>query len=162
MLPVQLSTGEVVSFADLYRDPVALVFLRHLGCLFCRQHVAELSSRPELNVVFVTMSPPEETEAFRRAMHSPHRFVCDPERKLHGEFGIATARLGQVIGPRVLLKTAGAIKHGFAKPTSDPLSLGATVVLDREGQTTWTHRAKDVADNATPDQIRDALRLSEG
>lgn len=124
--------------------------------------MADLRGYPELNIAFVAMAPPEEAAAFRETMASPHRFICDPDRKLHAQFGIASAKFSQVINPRVLLKTAKALRYGVAKPTGDPLSLGAVIVLDRDGKERWTHHAKDVADNATPREIAEALKTAGG
>lgn len=155
--PVLLHTGETIPFADLHREPVALVFLRHLGCLFCREHVAQLAAHPELNVVFVAMAGSGEVNAFREDYASPHRFVCDPERVLHAQYGIATARMGQVLSPRVLARSLAAWRYGVSRPTGDPMSLAATIVLNESGEVTWTHHSKDVADNATPEQIAKAL-----
>src|SRR6476661_7303672 len=37
------SRGQTHRLGDLWRDqPVVLVFLRHFGCLHCREHVAQL------------------------------------------------------------------------------------------------------------------------
>lgn len=157
---VLLHTGETVPFADLHREPVALVFLRHLGCLFCREHVAQLSDHPELNIVFVAMAGPGEANAFREDHHSPHRFVCDPQRALHARFGVGLARFGQVLSPRVLVRTVGSLRYGMARPTGDPLSLGATLVLNRAGEVVWSRHARDIADNASPAEIAQALRMS--
>lgn len=157
MPDVLLHTGEIIPFAELHREPVALVFLRHLGCLFCREHVVQLRDYPDLNVVFVAMAGPGETNEFRTDHASPHRFVCDPERVLHSQFGVATARFGQVLNPRVLLRGASAMKYGLARPTGNPMSLAATVVLNEDGEVVWTHHARDIADNATPQQIVEGL-----
>lgn len=104
------------------------------------------------------MASPGEANAFREDYRSPHRFVCDPERILHAEYGIALARFGQVLSPRVLLRTAASLRYGIARPTGDPLSLGATIVLNRTGEVAWSHYARDIADNATPAEIAEALR----
>jgi hypothetical protein len=111
-----------------------------------------------LNVVYVAMAGPGEANAFREDYHSPHRFVCDPQRVLHGQYGVGLARFSQVLSPRVLMRTVSSLRYGMARPTGDPLSLGATVVLNRAGEVVWSHFARDVAENATPAQIAEALR----
>jgi hypothetical protein len=51
--------------------PALLVFLRHLGCLFCRETVADLRAISERDpsfppVLFFTQSTPVELRAFLR------------------------------------------------------------------------------------------------
>ena len=49
---VQDERGDAVKLGDFWaKRPVVLALVRHLGCLFCRQHVAGLMRRlPEIDV----------------------------------------------------------------------------------------------------------------
>ncbi|MGV3614418.1 MAG: AhpC/TSA family protein [Fimbriimonas sp.] len=116
-----------------------------------------MRGHPDLNVVFVAMATPEEASAFRAKMRSLHRFACDPERSLHAAYGVGMATGRQVVNLHVLGRGAQAMRYGFGRPTGDPLSLGATVVLDRAGNVRWEHQAADVADNASPAAIAAAI-----
>ncbi len=154
---VVLSTGETVPLRSLFeRDKVALVFLRHLGCVFCREHVAQLRRYPELNIAFVTLGTVEQTEAFRIAMKSPHRFICDPEKRLHQAFNLNKGGLAQMISPRVVARAIGATLSGHfqsATTVGDPMQMPGVFVIAPSGEVTWEHRSRDAADNPSPQEI---------
>lgn len=155
-MQVLLSTGERVSLSSLYeRERLALVFLRHLGCVFCRDHVAQLRRLKDVNIVFVTMGSSEQTEAFRKEMASPHRFICDPERALHQHFDVRRGDIGKVLHPQVFIKGIGAaMSHGMQKkPETDPMQMPGVFVIDTDGEVLWEHRARHAADNPSGEEI---------
>lgn len=159
---VATDEGETLPFGSLIESgPIALVFLRHLGCVFCLQHIRDLALHPELPVVFVSRSPGPETKAVREKLGSPHRFLVDPEGRLHTHFGIARGGLGQIFNLRSFREGMKAVASGLpllSKPQTDPMELGATFVIDPQGEVVWEYRAKDAADNATAERIAAAIR----
>lgn len=155
---VAMSDGSTSSLQDLAAEgPIGLVFLRHIGCIFCRKQVALLRGLPPGAVVFVGMELPEALAEFCQRLRSPHRFASDPERKLYNAFGVGTGTIGQVLGPRVLVKGLGALRYGNGRPTSDPMQLGAAFVIARDGSVAWSHRARDAADLVSAAALADAL-----
>ena len=162
---VLLSTGEKVPLADLYREaPVALVFVRHFGCIFCRERIADLRRLADQNVVFVTMGNQVQAEAVRQKLRSPHRFVCDPEQSLYQAFGLPKVSFGQMFNPTTFLRGARAAAkgHGVGAPVGDPWQLGGAFVVDRRGEVTWEKRAQHAADDATEEEILRELARASG
>ncbi len=160
LFDVVLSDGSTVPLRSLYEDrPLCLVFLRHLGCIFCREHVAELREAKDLNIAFVSMSAAPEVDRFRKEAGSPHPFISDSARALFEVFGLRRASLGQVFSPKVFGKGARAWSKGVrsSRPPTDPWQLGGTFVIDTDGEVVWERRSEDVADNATVEEIRLAL-----
>lgn len=159
-LNVLLSTGEMVALSDLYREsPVALVFVRHFGCVFCRERIAEFRRLENENVVFVTMGNPVQAEAIRQKFRSPHRFVCDPEQAVYQAFGLPKGSFGQMFNPTTFVRgfRAAARGHGVGAPVGDPWQLGGAFVIDRTGRVTWEKRAQHAADDASEEEIRREL-----
>jgi peroxiredoxin len=157
---VQISTGEIVPLGNLYENErLALVFLRHLGCVFCRDHVAQLRRLKDLNIAFVTMGTVAQTEAFRDEMDSPHRFICDPERSLHAHFDVRRGGMAQVLHPQVFVRGIGAaMSQGLQKkPETDPLQMPGVFVIDTSGEVLWEHRARHAADNPSGEEIKRRL-----
>lgn len=162
-IDVVMDDGRSVPLESLFTErPVALVFLRHFGCIFCREHAAWLAQHPELNVVFVAHGTPEESASFRAEIDSPHPFISDPRRVLFEAFGLRRAGLGQILNLHVLSRGAQAWKNGYrnGRPCSDPLQLGGSFVVDRKGEVTWGKPAADAADNAPPEAIAEALQAA--
>ena len=163
---VTLDDGSAIELVSVYSErPLALVFLRHAGCISCREIVSSLKRFPEANVIFVASERAEECAAFRERMASPHRFISDPNRSLYEAFGLGRGGVGQVLHPRVMRRGLEAMKSGVrqGKPSGDPMALGGAFVIDREGVVTWEHRSADISDNPCPQTIVEALaRAQEG
>jgi len=156
---VLLDTGEHICLDQIYREQsVALVFLRHLGCVFCRRHVSMLKRHPELNVQFVCMATPEEAAAFREKQQLERPFLCDSERSLYKLFNLGRAKTAQVIAPKVIMRSIGALRHGIGRPENDPLQLGGAFVIDTKGEIIWSHRQQDISDLARTEDIAAALQ----
>ena len=82
---VQDERGAPVRLGDFWvKRPVVLALVRHLGCLFCRQHVAGLMRHlPEIEgrgaaLVVVGPSRPEHIAGFRSAMGYAGPLFVDP------------------------------------------------------------------------------------
>jgi len=90
------------------RSPLLVVFLRHSGCPFCREALAELSVKraaiAELGVEIVLVHMMNDADAaalFKRYGMDGVDRVSDPERRLYGAFGLESGTASQVIGPRI-------------------------------------------------------------
>jgi len=159
-LSVHLDDGSVAPFSSLYRDgAIALVFLRHAGCVFCRYQVAQLRPFPDLPLYFVCMEDVGEAAAFRGQMRSPHRFISDPSRELYRAFGLPEAGLSHFLNAHTLKIGMEAMRAGYrnSRPTSNARQLGGTFVLDATGDVVWSHCAEDAGDVITESQIRERL-----
>ncbi|MFZ4506168.1 MAG: SelL-related redox protein [Fimbriimonas sp.] len=158
-----LSTGERGSLRSLYKDkPLVLVFLRHLGCLFCREHVAALREQRDWNVAFVTMASVEETAKFREQMASPHLFIADSTQDLYHAFGLGRGNFGQMFNLHTLRRGLEATRagHKSSRPVGDPWVLGGTFIIGTDGELAWSQLSHDASDNATVVQIAEHLALA--
>ena len=149
--------GTQVPLHSLAADrTVALVFLRHLGCVFCRQ----LDELADENVVFVTMSEPALTRRFRKWMRSPHLFLADPERRLYEAFGVPRTSAGRFFSAQVVRKALAAYREGHRNSLTfdDQLQLSGTYVMDREGRILARFVAENISDVPSPETLREVLR----
>ena len=145
---VLLHTGERVPLAGFYQErPLVLLFLRHLGCIFCKEQVAMVRDANDLNLAFVCLAQPGEASAFRESMNSPQPYFCEPEGDLYRDFGLGRGSFTQLVGPRMVMRGVQATLRGFSnsRPTADPRMLGGAFVVNTEGLVVWSHPAKDAA-----------------
>lgn len=157
---VRKSTGEEISLRSLYEErPLALVFLRHFGCIFCREQVADLRDHPDRNIAFVCMAGPDEAEDFRRLMKSPHVFLCDPEAKLYEDFELERGSVKQMFGGEVWRRGFGAgLKgHAVGRPVGDPWRMPGEFILGTDGSVVWEHRPRHAGDHSPADVLIGAL-----
>lgn len=135
--------------SEFYRDgPLLLVFLRHLGCIFCRQQVAALREKTDWNLAFVCMADPTEAERFKHELRSPHRFVCDPDAALYRAFGLAQGSWGQLLAWDAVVKGLKAFRsgHSAGKPVGDIRQLSGVFLVDVHGEVRWSHASRTSAD----------------
>ncbi|RMG69033.1 MAG: AhpC/TSA family protein [Bacteroidetes bacterium] len=104
------------SLADLQASqPALVVFLRHFGCTFCREALADLAQERAaieargVRLVLVHMSPPAVAGRFlMRYGLADVAHISDPERRLYEAFDLKRATWGQVFGWRSWLRGAYA------------------------------------------------------
>lgn len=156
---MKLSGGETVRLLDLSEGVnFALIFLRHLGCPFCKEQVSELRDFGN-RVIFVSMGGQEETETFRNKFRSQSRFVCDEKEELNEFFRIKRGGVRQVFGGDSFRRGMGALRkgHSIGGIIGNPWRLGGSFVLNPEGVVIWQHRNQEATDNAEIQDIAYAL-----
>ncbi len=102
--------------------PVMLVFLRHFGCTFCRETLADVARHRDAiaatgaQVAFVHMSPPAEADRwFAEYKVADLPRISDPDKHLYRLFELEEGSLNQLANPRVWwpwFRTAVIEGHG--------------------------------------------------
>lgn len=165
--PLVDDAGTPVRLEETWRDrPVALVFLRHFGCSFCREHAAELQQdvgrirEAGGDIVAIGMGTPAHAADFRRSSGIEFGLLVAPDAALHQAAGFAGGDWMRVLGPRAWPSIVRATRKGHrAKRTGADMSqLGGTFVIDTDGAVVWEHRARHSGDNSSSDDIVRALR----
>lgn len=126
------------------KTPALVIFLRHLGCPFCRAALAEIAARRKaleaggVAVVLVHMAPPLKAAKFfeRYGLDEPEGVwhVSDPERRLYQAFELARGRFKQLMGFREIgggFKNAIIKRHMFAMGDGDRAQLGGAFLFYR-------------------------------
>lgn len=133
-----------------------VVFLRHSGCTFCKETLADLARQREaieragLAIAVVTMSSAEKNGEMARASGlESASWVSDPERVAYRAFELGRGRFGQLFGPRVwwrgFVATLGG--HLVGRLDGDGFQMpGAFVVED--GRVVRAYRHRDAAERA--------------
>jgi peroxiredoxin len=117
----EMLTNRSESVLDLsVKSPVFLVFLRHFGCNFCREGLAQIAKQQvELTekgfaIVFVHMSDNEIADKYLEKYNlSGHQHVSDPTCYYYEKFGLLKGTTGQLYG--LLNWVTGvrtSLKHG--------------------------------------------------
>lgn len=159
--------GAEVRIGDLWAErPLALVFLRHFGCIFCREHAAELNDHlGEIRAVggevaAVGLGTPAHAAQFRQMSGIEFPLLVSEDTSVHAAAGLTRGSWLRVLGPQNIPATLRAARKGHrAKATgADMTQLGGTFVIDSDGELLWAHRAGSQGDNSSVEQIVSALR----
>ena len=133
------------------RKPVLLVFLRHLGCAFCREALADLSRRRRdieklgAEIVLVHMAEPGQWAPFIAKYGLQDALaISDPGKELYRAFELKRGTLRQLLGLKVWLRGIGAgifQGHWQGIPKGDPWQMpGAFLLKDGEVKTAYRHQ----------------------
>ena len=141
--------------------PVLVMFIRHAGCVFCREALSDLAKERKafesqgVTLAVVHMSPPlEATQLFAEYdLEDIHRF-SDPTCQLYRSFGLARGSLTQLLGPKIwwrgfLVWIKG---NGFSTLKGDGFQLGGAFLL-QDGQITQSQMAESAAERLNLAQL---------
>ena len=162
--------GNEVRLGDLWAErPVALVWVRHYGCVHCRDHAAKLQEAREefdaagVPVVVIGQATARQAAHFRKRLEIEMPVLADEERESYRAAGAKVATAGELIGPRSVARglaaTAGSrgkVRQG--RIIGNAAQLGGAMVIEPGGRVAWSHMAEDASDNATPEEILAAAR----
>ena len=108
------------------RAPLMLVFLRHFGCTFCRETLADIARQKDAiaatgaQVAFVHMSEPGDADRwFEHYDVADMTRISDPQKHLYRLFALEEGSLNQLAHPRVWwpwFRTAVMVAMARARP----------------------------------------------
>ncbi len=145
-----------------------LVFLRHAGCTFCREALADIAkSRADIEkggvrIVLVHMGDIAELR-FLLAKHNLLDLdrILDPKQELYRAFGLKRGSAGQLYGPKVWWRgiNAGILAgHGLGKPAADSSQMPGVFLLE-QGLVAKRFRHRSASDR--PDYAAFCARSAE-
>lgn len=160
-LALRRRTGHGVSLDELSRlGPTLVVFLRHAGCPFCREALADIAGiRPRLEgegarLVLVHLCAEQEIArllAIHGLQETPR--IHDPHGSLYRAFGLPRGSLADVAGPKVWWRACQAVvggRHSAGIPHSDAFQMPG-VFLIFHGEILRSYRHQSAADR--PDYL---------
>ncbi len=100
------------SILDLSQEhPVMLVFLRHLGCVFCREALRDISSQKQeiegkgVKLVLIHMEADEVASGMLARYGLDEVWhLADPDCELYRQFGLTKGSISQLFGLRTLVR----------------------------------------------------------
>lgn len=144
---------ETTNLFDLsHEKTVLLVFLRHFGCIFCRQALKDISQKQNhfkennTEVIFVHMADMDKAnEYFSEFGLEGVKSISDPETKIYANFGLVKGSVSQLYGLSVWAKGIKAsTQEGlsfFAKPIGDSFQMpGIFIIYKGEFIYSYYHR----------------------
>jgi len=144
-----------------------VVFLRHLGCIFCRECVTDLAAdrvRESLPpVLFVHPAGVAEGNAFFAKFDPAARGISDPECRFYEGFGIGRGGLGQLFGPSVIVCGFRATRkgNGIGPMQGDPWRMPGFFLV-RDGEIVWEHTVRHAGDHPDFDRLPEELAAIAG
>ena len=134
--------------------PTLVVFLRHSGCTFCKEALADLAEQRAaiehagVRLALVSMTERDAAAAWLKTFgleDVPH--YSDPSRRLYRSFGLARGTLSQTFGPKPLARGVEATLRGHVvgKLVGDGFQMPGVFLVER-GEIVRAFRHESVAD----------------
>lgn len=126
-----------------FESPLLIVFLRHFGCTFCREALADIArQRAEIEtrgvrIVAVHMTTEAEArEIFANYGVADLDRISDPERNLYRAFGLKQGTARQLLGPKVWWRgfIAGVLRgHGVGRLKGNGFQMPGAFIFHESG-----------------------------
>lgn len=150
----EMATNEGVSLLALtHKSPVMLVFLRHFGCVFCKEALYDLSQRRKaieqggVKIVFVHMADDETAaEYFTKFNLEGACYICDPMQRYYRAFGLQRGSFNQLYGLQTWIrgykvKQELGVELEMAKRLGDSTQMpGVFILQDGKIKDKFIHR----------------------
>jgi peroxiredoxin len=152
---LQSTDDAPVQLAQFWQHaPVLIFFVRHIGCVFCREQVRRLAQSYDQirarggEVVAIIPTDTINATRFARSMRLPYPVLCDMPRRAFAAFGLYETTIGELAKPEVILRTARQFARGdipIVSPFSSSLTqLGGVFIIDSDGIVRLGHAATPV------------------
>jgi peroxiredoxin len=167
--------GKPVRLGDLWSErPAVLVFVRHFGCVFCRQMAVDIYrhrhqfNEADVELAVIGHGSPAHAADFRKQQNVDLPLLVDPDRKVYELAGAKVATLNELIGPRQIMRGLKAtimsrLKQGSVavhqgKIIGHAAQLGGVLVIAPDGSVRYAHLSEESGDNPPAREILAAAR----
>lgn len=160
-----------VELRERWRErPLAVAFLRHMGCAFCREHLAELDhARDEIHaaggdVVAIFQNPGGEARDFCDERGVELDCLGDPRRDGYDAVALKKGSWKEYLGPAIVMRQVQAARSGYKPglPKGNVAQRPGTFVVGTDGLIVFAHYNRDSSDNPTTDAVVAAIREATG
>jgi peroxiredoxin len=160
--------GSAVRLGELWQaNPAVTVWLRHYGCVFCREQALEMrGALPEIEkagarLVFIGNGGPRYAKAFKDSFAPDVTVLTDPDLRSYRTIGARSGIL-KTIGPQAWKAGIRALRSG-ARQTSvkgHPYQQGAVMVLTPGDHVVYSYISRAAGDHPSVSSVLAALRAS--
>ena len=147
--------------------PLVVVFMRHFGCAFCREHLILLGHAYDDiraaggDVVSIFQYRAESTHNFCRSRHVPFQCLGDPAKASYRAVGLGRGQVREYLGLNSWKHRRRASRVGARQgiPKGDVAQRPGTFVVDANGIVALAHYNNDSSDNPSVEAIIDAVAM---
>lgn len=170
-LPVLRPDGASMRLGSVWSErPVVLALMRHFGCIFCKEHVAELRSIVDeihaegAELVILGSGSAQMAGFFAEDYAITTPVLTDPTREVYRALEARRPHRLGFVDPRVFIGSLRALVRGHrqtfgrAAELGDNMQLGGVFIVQRGGGLAWAHRSAFAGDRPSNDEVLAALR----
>ena len=146
------NSGQTVSFGSLHRGQTTLiVFVRHFGCIFCRERISELTAAIDelktlgIKSVIVGNGTPYMAEAFVQSLDLEVPLFTDPSRKT---YALAGMQRNFGLGLKTVSQALRSWRSGYRQGAvaGDVWQQGGILLIDEHDHVLEAHHDEGAGD----------------
>jgi AhpC/TSA antioxidant enzyme len=114
-------------------------------------------------LVLIGQATPRHAAHFRRRYGIQLPVLADEDRVSYKAIGAKSAGFTDLFGPKVVAKGAvTGMKHRVVqgRTIGDAAQLGGAIVVVPDGRIVWSHLSAEAGDDASPEEILNAVRAA--
>jgi peroxiredoxin len=167
--------GKPVRLGDLWSErPAVLVFVRHFGCVFCRQMAVDIHryrhkfDEADVQLAVIGHGTPAHAADFRRMQNVDLPLLVDADRHVYELAGAKVATLNELIGPRQILRglkativsrlRQGSVAVHQGRIIGHAAQLGGVLVIAPDGSVRYAYLSEESGDNPPAREVLAAAR----
>lgn len=159
--------GDLLTLASV-SSPLMLVFLRYLGCPFCREALSLLSARyleiasQGVELWAFVPSSEEAAKEFAKKHNLPFRLLSDPARQVYRLYHVDedrfyTGTLKGLSGQKLMEAAKLTLKHGHGMPEGTERQRTGAFLVDSEGILRYCFVAQSTLESVPLDDLMRAI-----
>ena len=149
------------------RHPAVVVWLRHYGCVFCREQAAEMRAVADdiaalgAELVFVGNGSPAQARDFQEKFAPDSIVLTDPDLRTYRLIGARHGVL-KTLGPRVWRSGLRALRSGArqTRVKGHPFQQGGVLILVPGDRAVYSHISGEAGDHPPVADVIEALRTA--
>lgn len=148
-------------------EPAVLVFVRHFGCMFCREQTVAVAEREGdigdagARLIVIGNGQPRFVADFRRTTGYAGLLYTDPAREAYRACAFARG-VGTTVNPTTARNAVRTFRAGFrqGRTQGDPWQQGGVVAIGPGDEIIWVERVRRAGDAVDLEAVLDALRAA--
>jgi peroxiredoxin len=166
-LPVLTPEGDSLPLGSLWQERPAMLFLvRHFGCQFCREQIADLKPViPELRAagvepIVIGNGTPLMAEAFREETGLDVPLYTNPGREVYVALGAKRPSFLVMLNPRMWRNYVRSAIRGYwpSRIKGDAAQLGGVFLVRPDGSMPYVDRSDLAGDHPSREELLRAAR----
>ncbi|MGE3795068.1 MAG: SelL-related redox protein [Dehalococcoidia bacterium] len=166
VLSVLTPAGEPIVLASLWAErPTLIVLVRHYGCQFCREQVAQLRriipalAQAGVGIAIIGNGTPLMAQAFIEETGLDVPLFTNPGREVYHALGARRPSVLALLDPRLWLNGARAVARGYLprRPQGDTAQLGGVFLVLPDGSMPYAYRSERGGDYPSNAEVLDAV-----